>query len=137
MNDQRVLTIARAVREWAEERAAQFGDSDPQLSCYCAIASAKFSMLLTAEGIKHRIGMAWTHIGGHAFILIDNWIIDVTATQFGEDEKVLVRHAHATRLPWYHRVKRTFLSARTLIQWQQKAKWPEDQIIAQDEWVPA
>lgn len=137
MNNNRVLTIARAVREWAEERAAQFGDSDPQLSCYCAIASAKMSMILAAEGIKHRIGYAHSPIGGHMYILIDNWIIDVTATQFGEDEKILVRHAHATRLPWYHRTKQTFMSAQTLLRWQQRSYWPEDQMMAEEEMVGA
>jgi hypothetical protein len=137
MNNPRIIAIARAVREWAEERAAQFGDSDPQLSCYCAIASAKMSLMLNEAGIKHRIGYAYAPIGGHMFILIDGWIVDVTATQFGEDEKILVRHTHATRLPWYHRVKQTFMSAQTMLRWQERNRWPEEQMMIEAEWQPA
>jgi hypothetical protein len=134
--DPRVLEIARTVRRWAEERAIDYGDTHPEdLACYCAIASAKFSVLLEKVGIKHRIGYAYASIGGHMFILVNNWIVDVTATQFSETEKILVRHAHATRLPWYHRVKQTFVSARTLIKWQQKNGWPDDQTIATHEWA--
>jgi hypothetical protein len=136
MKDERVLNIAREVREWAERRGAEYGDTDATLSCYCAIASAKMSMILASEGIKHRIGYAYAPIGGHMFILKDGWIIDVTATQFGEDEKILVRHTHATRLPWYHRVKQTFMSAQTMLRWQEKNRWPEEQMMIEAEWQP-
>ena len=138
MMDPKVIETAALARLWAEERASRLDDSDPDdLSCYCAIASVKLSMLLTAAAIKHRIAMADDLCGSHVFVLVDGWIVDVTATQFGVDDKIFVKHERAPDLRWFHKITRTFGDVHSLVLWQLKKGWPKDQMISKPEWAAA
>jgi hypothetical protein len=129
VNPAEVINIAQDVRLWAEKRAEKYGDTSPQcLTCYCAIASAKMSVMMQKAGIAHKLAMAESVIGSHVFVLVGNWIVDVTATQFGEEEKIFIKHSHAADLAWYHKVNHTFPSANHLIDMQRKTGWPREQI---------
>jgi hypothetical protein len=136
MLDPTIINIASTVRSWAEQRAARLGDSTPsELDCYCGIASTKMSLMLNEVHIGHRIALSQCSYGSHAFVLVNNYIVDVTATQFGEEDRIFVRHSRHPSLNWYHRFNRTFKSARSFITTQIREHWPDDQIITKMEWA--
>lgn len=118
-------------RMWAERSAAhRYVDSD--LTGMCALASAKLFTLLKENGIED-IELIETHNdlkGSHCFVLYkDQYILDVTATQFGWfDQLVVVDRCQMDEEPYYWEVQNVFHSVRDLRMYQKKTGWPEYQI---------
>ncbi len=89
-NMQRIKTIARRVRKWAEklqhDRPSLWSTS---LGGMCGICAYEIFKRARRAGIRCRVAMSCHH----AFVLYRGHIIDVTATQFGGSEypKVLFR----------------------------------------------
>jgi hypothetical protein len=89
---QRVKKIAEKVRKAVEELAKheaalnkEGGNDSVTLCGYCARASSVLSNALAEEGIEHKIGVAAHHV----FVLWKEYVVDVTATQFGEGPVII------------------------------------------------
>lgn len=98
---QRVINIAHEVRSWAEhiqrslptdKRA--FGHD---LTGMCAICSAELANRLISAGFKPRLMVGRSH----TFVWVGGYIVDVTATQFGHPDKVVVKLRPAKGSFWY------------------------------------
>ena len=121
--DPRVLHIAKRTRAWAEALARRHG-FPPDLCGLCATASAQLMLALRAKGYD----AVFHENYGHCFVVLNGYIIDITATQFGKRNKVFI---HQYPLPkrgewkdyWWTRSKaRTFNGVRRI---QRRQDWFE------------
>jgi hypothetical protein len=124
-----LTAIALRIRKRIVE---QDGGWEPTLAGYCAIASADLWRALASHNIKAEIH-AWESPNAecHVFLNVDDWILDITATQFKEtrNEKVFLCHSRDQSFYFYETVK-TFENPKQLIKWQQDSKWPQHQLAA-------
>ena len=122
-----VLSIAQDVRYWAEARADRFSKD---LNGLCAIASAELHRRLKLNGIHSDIHMANDGGGSHVFLVIDDHILDVTATQFKEFRNVQIVLDHIRLLceHEFYITDKVFTTAEELRIAQKKTGWPGTQI---------
>lgn len=128
LND--AIQIAHTVREWAEDLAGR-EKREATLAGMCAIASAKLSHLLNKKAIKNEIAMATDNTWCHVFVLVEDHIIDVTATQFAnfKDQRVVVLHEKEAAGCWFHEVRYRFNDYKALRRKQRADRWPSNQIV--------
>lgn len=121
---------ARRVRIWAEgtNRRRRYPQPD-NLNGWCAIASAKLWRQLKAAGIDAEIHMATEDIGCHVFLVIEDHVVDITATQFHEfrDKKLVIMHHREAEQYWYYQTADVFETAEELRANQIRTGWPIDQ----------
>ena len=127
--EKKVITIARNARAWAEQKAHELNQAYnvPALSCWCAIASGKLHTDLIAADIPAVIGLSESE-GAHAYVVVDDHVVDITATQFGIKEKVFVRHLKEADRYWWYKEPMFFNSSSDLRKYQQHRRWPRSQI---------
>lgn len=118
-----VLKVANQVRRWYDK-----GDLTNSLDCKCAIVSASLSVALHRKGIKHRIhyaGDGWCHV----FVVVDGYLLDLTAKQFDDDlEPIVFRRLKKREREWYWKTTHTFANAKELVSFQHDMNWPKSQI---------
>ena len=126
MLSKKVIQIATETRKWAEKHEYAF---HKDLKCLCAIASVELFKRLKNEKFKPQLKVAIHGMGGsHVFVVVDNHIVDITATQFGHTKKVVVQpKKDFTILHWYWRSNKTFKTHKKLIEFQQKTRWSKNQ----------
>jgi hypothetical protein len=123
----KVRRIAHAARKWAEEYAEEHGKCS-DLMCLCAIASAELHKRLRAAKIPSVI----IENKYHCFVLIEDKVVDITATQFkyalGVSEPVFIRKHED--ISHHHFYKQTVQheTVDSLREHQKKEGWPRDQI---------
>lgn len=127
-----VYHTAKEVRDWAEDLANEEA-RDESLCGLCAIASAELWKQLHKLGVKAEIHV-WTSdddgFTSHVFVVVDDHVVDVTATQFGELQRYPVHIEHkkeAEQFEWY-RSQDVFDSAKSLVRWQKRRGWVQSQI---------
>ncbi len=125
-----VRSTAESVRYWAEGRAAGTASED-DLNGWCAIASAELWRQLSAKGIVAEIH-SWEDDKAccHVFLVVDDHVVCVTATQFSamNAPTVYIEHVkEAERWPWYHSAY-VFKTPEELIRWQKKTRWVSHQV---------
>ena len=81
------VAIARSVRQWAEDLAKTTEEYPDSLGGLCAIASAELFNRLKGAGFDNTL-IAYTD--KHVYVVLDGYVIDVTATQFGNYPKVFI-----------------------------------------------
>jgi hypothetical protein len=123
----RAKAIAYDVRNWAQERAERAKYHANDLMGWCAIASAELHKRLKVNGIASEIHV---HIGdiGHVFLVVEDHVLDVTATQFGLSEVFLMHHKKAEAQYCFYTTVQTFTSAEQLRKQQLKDRWPASQL---------
>jgi len=127
----RVAAIALGTRIWVQERADRKNYNPKDLLGWCAIASAELHKRLTAEGIAADIHMwvsEWHEC--HCFCVVDDYVVDVTATQFKPfrtQELVIMHHKEAEAYEMYQSTN-VFSDASELRRFQKRDRWPSDQI---------
>jgi len=122
-----VRQIAKRVRNWGERLQQAVGMNEPSaqfwfedLGMMCGVCTYKLFKELTAAGYSP----VFANSDCHAFILLDGYIVDVTATQFGVTRKVMIRkHKKKEAFEWtvveaYHNQEHVDLRTRD---------WPKDQ----------
>jgi hypothetical protein len=124
-----VVAIATDVRYWAEGRA-----SSPysKLDGWCARASAELFKQLKEEDIDASIHV-WNENTGeiaHVFVVVDDHVVDVTATQFPEfeDKPVVILHQREAEAYEFYQTKHVFHSVQELLKYQKKSRWPASQM---------
>lgn len=134
MNRQKRALItehANRVRTWAEltnSRRAFPGPSN--LLGWCAIASARLWRELSAAGIESEIHMATGGgCGSHVFLVVDDHVVDVTASQFNEfyKKKLVIMHRKEAEQHWFYRTDDVFETADELRRSQIRTGWPKEQ----------
>lgn len=82
----KALKIAKEIRKWGEKEDKKVMN-EGDLSCLCEECSSRIYKKLLRMGFDP----IYAHNIWHCFVILDGWIIDVTATQFGEKEKIFIR----------------------------------------------
>lgn len=124
-----VTRIAEHVRYWVSTRAPQHEQS---LIGWCAIASGMLFKKLQSAGIVAELRM-WTcpdTLNSHVFVVVEDHVVDVTATQFAEfrAQPVVVMHERvACEYQFYHHTN-VFRSVDELRQVQISERWPHKQV---------
>lgn len=133
-----VRDLARDVREWTEQLYFVRQQSDgltgrplPTLCGYCAIASAELWRRLRDQGIYSQLHVSYTVYGSHVYVVLEDHIVDVTATQFHDitvdHDQLYIRHARMSAHV-YHQTTEIFETADDLRRFQRQGRWPKDQI---------
>ena len=124
-----LVTIATDVRYWAEGRCRP-GDED--LNGWCAKASGQLFRELQEEGIEAEIHMwSWHNDeSAHVFVVVEDHVVDVTATQFGpfRNKPVLIMHKREAEAHEFYRMEKVFADADELRRHQKKTRWPNNQV---------
>lgn len=116
------------------EYYAEDADFSKDLSGLCAIASGELHARLKRNGISSTI-VLYEGIGyGHCFVEVENHVVDITATQFGEREKVCVKPVEEARAKDFWNSVHRFNSVKTLKKYQRKIGWPQEQVEMQCGW---
>lgn len=128
-----ITTITEGVREWAEE----YADANPD-HCYddlcglCAIASTKLCYELRENGYDAIIGVSslgWFTY--HAFVIVDDHIVDITATQFDLPSVVIKPIKEAEKEPHW-RLYKAFATPGGLIKFLRSIDWCPEQMPSED-----
>lgn len=130
LHDQ-IWAAAVQVRDWAERLSQRRQCSHRDDLCgYCAIASARLWSLLRSQGIPAELHEAETALGNHVFVVVDDHLVDVTATQFQDyrDQSVVICHRRWADHQWWWRTVRVHESAADLRRHQSRVGWPRNQI---------
>ena len=99
------------------------------LSGWCAIASMKISRKLKKAGIPHKLHIAVeNYCERHVFVTVNDYLIDVTATQFGIRKSVVVRQFSKAQEYEFWRSKHSFDDINSLKNHMIKTGWPTAQI---------
>lgn len=123
-----IVAIARRVRKWTEEKAAKRNNKD--LNGWCAIASAQLLRELKNAGIDAEIHVFESHMYCHAYVVVDDYVVDVTATQFKPFKNrpvVILHHKEAEQHEFYNSTQ-VFYYPSKLRDYQLKNGWPKDQV---------
>ena len=125
-----IRTLARKTRSWVEVEDNRRNHQSEGLNGWCAIASAQLSRELALAGIRHEICMAESGMGSHVFLLVDDHVVDITATQFSEfsREPLVIKHHKEAEVYWFYTIDQLFTSAKELRKYQRQAGWPGRQI---------
>lgn len=108
MIDPRIVEIAYKTRRWAEAcgRRSYFGST---LVGFCAKGSARLHANLGEAGFSAQIGLYDDKLyedsdvgGSHAFVMIQEHVVDITATQFGLQPVEIVPFGHKAVQPFWH-----------------------------------
>jgi hypothetical protein len=122
----RVTVIAKRVREWTQQKADDRNYNPDNLCGWCAISAAELFRQLKREKIDAELH----YVSGHCFVVVEDYIVDVTATQFREFEKVNINiiHIKEAEQHWYYQTMKVFTTAAGLREHQLKERWPRKQI---------
>jgi hypothetical protein len=126
-----VLAVATDVRYWAEGRAAEFDNNADDLNGWCAIASAELFKKLKEKDIPVEIHYSYDGLTScHVYLLVDDHIVDVTATQFRQfkDKPIVIMHAKSAEVYDFYNTDQVFHSVEALRKYQKKQRWPAEQV---------
>lgn len=123
-----IRAIAEEVRYWAEKRA---GKTNQELCGWCAKATAELWQRIKAENPNQEMEI-WMHTNywcSHIYLVVEDHIVDVTATQFGVMDTVYIIHEKEVppEFDYYDRTQK-FESPKSLILHQKKTRWPNEQV---------
>lgn len=132
MNIDLIRSTAETVRYWAEGRAVGT-EGEEDLSGWCAIASAELWRRLSQRGFAVEIH-AWIcpqdKESAHVFLVVDDHVVDITATQFSKMRNIPIYIAHVKEAEcWDHyNTQLVFKTPEDLIKYQKKVRWDAAQI---------
>jgi hypothetical protein len=126
----KVLPIANRVRKWAEIKAKKANKHPDDLCGWCAISSAHLFREMANEGLKpelHYVDKDWV---SHCFVVVDDYVVDVTATQFTDfkNKKIVILHIKEAEQYVYYQTNNVFKTPSALRDFQLKSHWPKDQV---------
>lgn len=124
---EKVREVASKAREWAEikQRKYQFLFR-PDLCGMCAKASGYLFELLSKEGIKAKIAIN----DKHCFVIVNDYIVDITATQYGREKIYIIPLAEAENQYYnYWTVTATFDNIEVVRNYQESEGWAEHQMV--------
>jgi hypothetical protein len=118
---QTIKKIATKIREelesFAERNPGGRFSTEPNLAGMCGYGSVMLYEALSEAGFKPKIAAGH----GHWFVVCEGYLVDATATQFGQP-KVVVRN--------YEKVRASILSRKYLREWWNASKLSNDECSA-------
>lgn len=122
----KVMPIAKRVREWAQAKADATKYNPHNLCGWCAISAAHLFRELKRENIDAEIH----YVSCHCFVVVDDHVVDVTATQFNEFryDKILILHIKEAGQYSYYETEKVFNYPNDLREYQIKKNWPRKEI---------
>lgn len=126
----RIINIAQRVRNWCQEKADWSDYNADDLNGWCAIAAGQLHRELSKLGIRSTIHMYDQYGECHVFVVVDDHVVDVTATQFREfsHKPVVLMHMKEAEVYEFYRSDRIFDSVHALRQHQRADGWNSRQI---------
>lgn len=128
MTPKKMRSVVEGVRKWAEEYARVNRHYSTGLCGLCAITSAKVWEKLKKRGANPMLCLSLRDFSGHIFVECDDYVIDVTATQFGFGKVVVRKIKTAQKVDQWVTAWRwktiAGLKAR-----QKKDNWPSSQRV--------
>lgn len=117
---------ATVARRWAMRNRDKYYSYD-NLMGMCAIASGYLHKRLQAKGIESVL----CYNDGHCFVRVDDYIVDVTATQFGDYKPVEIFPVHEAteRNKYCWKIEKEFETTLDLYTHQKKERWPSTQLV--------
>lgn len=117
-------------RSWVEANLVGRFGSD--LCGACAWASTYILYRLLREGVKAHVAISKIPGGQHAFVVTEDFIVDVTATQFSDKktfvpEVVIVSRKKEPEYYWENVITR-IKTPNGVVRFTKKPRWPDDQI---------
>jgi len=126
--------VLRTVRNWCVNNNKRINSRgfDSDLTGMCCIASAKLFETLEQFGYAPALAVAeYENDSAHCFVICDDHVLDITATQFGM-EKIEIIHEKMASEYWFWNPKMLFYSVDELIKYQKKTRWPKYQLVTHD-----
>lgn len=128
-DEETIQIITEGVRDWAEDYSKEYPESCCDDLCgLCAIAAAKLCYELRSNGYDAVI--AFSSVGYmtyHAFVILDDHIIDITATQF-QQQSVVIKPISEAENNYYWRVYKVFTTTGEFIKYLTKIAWCPEQM---------
>ena len=123
----KVISVATKARE---NFLRKNPDAPRDLSEYCAIASAFLFKCLKKAGFFPIFIVATDEVEwSHVFILVADYLVDITASQFGKPDVCVFKDFSVPYTEWYWVENRIFLhTIEDLIVHQKSKGWPEEQM---------
>jgi len=119
-----IAVIAQGVRYWAEAKSNRY-----DLNGWCAKCSAELYRRLKRAGISSEIHMSSNEWGSHVYLVVEDHIVCVTATQFSSFyPDVMIQHQREMDGEEFFTTTETFKNPEELRELQKKNKWPSYQI---------
>lgn len=103
-------------------------NTDDKLSCMCAIASNYLFLKLKKYGINSSIYCVALKKYSHCFLMIEDYILDITASQFGEDPIIYDKFSYLIREYWDIRNAKSFDQSEDFIEYLKTNSWSRSQI---------
>lgn len=100
---------------------------DDDLAGMCAIASGYLHHLFNQLGIESYLCVNHEH----CFVIANDHIVDITATQYGLKPITIVEVNKANQEFWF--VEQKFKTPEGLLEYQFDAGWPFDQMVLVDD----
>ncbi len=128
-----LVKIATEVREWAEDWNKLHDMFSYDLCGMCAIAAAELHRALVLNGYEPLIIVSEDNGACHCFVVCDGYLLDVTATQFGEfynEPVVVLPYNKSTKSQLYHYGNPTYIleNSHQLKVYQRTEDWPTSQV---------
>lgn len=117
-----ITQLAEKAREWAEKEQEKNPKSfKKNLTGLCAKANSYLFSLLKENQIESHIVIN----NYHCFLLYEGYVIDVTATQFGEKRILIEEYPNMNY--WAYKKELVFSSVEALLKYQKKSGWKSEQ----------
>jgi hypothetical protein len=122
----RVLIVAKHVRQWTQDKANRTRYNPHNLCGWCAISAAH----LFRELRRKNIDVELHYVRNHCFTVVDDYVVDVTATQFVDFEDVEINILHYKEAQEYrfYNTEKIFTTPTQLRDHQLRTKWPTREI---------
>ncbi len=125
-----VRSIASEARQWAEAYARKYSASyGPDLCCLCAKASGRLHSLFKRYGVPGVIAANDNHV----FNVVGDYVVDITATQFDENNKKVVILPRKLATNFYWKIDIMYDEVANFCGWQESGGWPDYQKVKLDE----
>ena len=127
MEYREIFDIAANVRN----AAVKHSDSNYYLNCWCAICSYHIYKKIRTKSRRVYFAIVNTEDeGSHCFVIFDkNKMIDITATQFGEKENIIIDEVEnmqrSQKWFWNKKLMKKYASVKAIA--RALKDWPEDQ----------
>lgn len=99
---------------------------------FCAVGASKLFSNLIENGFNAKIVMAEKGNHAHFFVKLNGCVLDVTATQFGQEEIVCIPAKSVRKNEWYWNAKFQFESPQEVHEVQLYEDWPKAQVIPKE-----
>lgn len=130
-----IRNTAERIREYAESYATINQFNITTLEGVCAFATGELFKALKSFNINSTIHVSIdtpkkpeNFLCYHTFLKVEDYVIDVTATQFKRPKILIEKLTSLEKKRWFWKTHLKFTDVKSLVEWQKKHKIPEDQL---------